>query len=167
MTASSEELNYVQGVTSDIQGQLDDKQDVNVNLTAIADLEHNHDHFIVSDGTSWTIRGGPDTRLSLGLGTIATQQSDDVSITGGSVQGITDLAIADGGTGASDITTARTNLGLEIDVDIQAYDADLADLADGELSAIRFSMPSRPKVLAAKSGHQTEMVQVYGASQVR
>ena len=135
VTASSEELNYVQGVTSDIQGQLDDKQDVNVNLTAIADLEHNHDHFIVSDGTSWTIRGGPDARLSLGLGTIATQQSDDVSITGGSVQGITDLAIADGGTGASDITTARTNLGLEIDVDIQAYDADLADLADGELSA--------------------------------
>ena len=136
VTASSEELNYVQGVTSDIQGQLDDKQDINANLTAIADLTHNHDHFIVSDGATWTVRSGPDARLSLGLGSIATQASDNVSITGGSLTDIEDIAVADGGTGASDVTTARSNLGLEIGVDIQAYDADLEDLAeDGILSA--------------------------------
>ncbi len=40
-------------------------------------------------------------RTTLGLGTIATQDANNVSITGGSVTGITDLAIADGGTGAS------------------------------------------------------------------
>jgi hypothetical protein len=51
-------------------------------------------------------------RTTLGLGTIATQNSNNVSITGGSVTGITDLAVADGGTGASDASTARTNLGI-------------------------------------------------------
>lgn len=51
-------------------------------------------------------------RTTLGLGTIATQSSSSVSISGGSISGITDLAVADGGTGASDATGARTNLGL-------------------------------------------------------
>jgi hypothetical protein len=40
-------------------------------------------------------------RTTLGLGTIATQNSNNVTITGGSITGITDLALADGGTGAS------------------------------------------------------------------
>lgn len=47
-----------------------------------------------------------DQRTTLGLGTIATQAANAVSITGGSVTGITDLAIADGGTGASTATNA-------------------------------------------------------------
>jgi len=51
-------------------------------------------------------------RTTLGLGTIATQAANSVSITGGSISGITDLAIADGGTGASDAGTARTNLNV-------------------------------------------------------
>lgn len=37
-------------------------------------------------------------------GSIASQNSNSVSITGGSITGITDLAVADGGTGASTLT---------------------------------------------------------------
>ena len=50
-------------------------------------------------------------RTSLGLGTVATQDANNVAITGGSITGITDLAIADGGTGASTAGGALANLG--------------------------------------------------------
>ena len=49
-------------------------------------------------------------RSTLGLGSISTQASSSVTITGGSITGITDLAVADGGTGASTAATARVNL---------------------------------------------------------
>ena len=50
-------------------------------------------------------------RTSLGLGTIATQSASSVNLTGGTITGITDLAVADGGTGASTASTALSNLG--------------------------------------------------------
>lgn len=40
-------------------------------------------------------------RTNLGLGTLALQNAGTVAITGGSISGITDLAVADGGTGLS------------------------------------------------------------------
>jgi len=49
-------------------------------------------------------------RSTLGLGTIATQAAGSVAITGGSVTGITDLAVADGGTGGSTAAAALANL---------------------------------------------------------
>ena len=79
-------------------------------------------------------------RTTLGLGTIATQDASSIAvtggtITGGTITGITDLAVADGGTGASDAGTARTNLGVAIGSNVQAYDAGLQSIAGLTTSA--------------------------------
>lgn len=75
-------------------------------LTAIAALT------TTAFGRSFlTLADAAAARTLLALGTLATQAANAVSITGGLITGITDLAVADGGTGASDAATARTNLG--------------------------------------------------------
>ena len=106
-----------------------DVQAYDATLTTIAGIAVTDGNFIVGNGTSWAAESGATARTSLGLGTISTQDFDSVSITGGAISGITDLAVADGGTGASDAATARTNLGLAIGSNVQAYDAGLADIA--------------------------------------
>ncbi|MFA5933598.1 MAG: tail fiber domain-containing protein [Microgenomates group bacterium] len=63
-----------------------------------------------------------DARTNLGLGTISTQAANSVSISGGTITGITDLAVADGGTGRSswtqyglvfaDTTTSLSQVGI-------------------------------------------------------
>lgn len=85
-------------------------------------------------------------RTVIGAGTIATQDSNAVSITGGSITGITDLAVADGGTGASDAATARTNLGA------QAQNALLDDIAGLTIADGTFLVGDANGDIVAESG---------------
>ena len=87
------------------------------------------DSGITIDGVDISAHAAATGSSVHGLGTISTQNANSVAITGGSVTGVTDIAVADGGTGASTASAARTNLGLAIGTNVQAWDADLDAIA--------------------------------------
>lgn len=84
-------------------------------------------HKIAAPLDLWTVNSA-EIYNGLGLAGMSLQSPSSVSITGGSISGIIDLAIADGGTGASTAAGARTNLGLTIGADVQAYSLRLGNL---------------------------------------
>ena len=102
ITATATELNYVDGVTSKIQTQLNNK----------AALDHNHSASDITSGTLSTSRGGtgitsnPSMLVNLGSTSSASvfTRSPRPGITG-------TLSISHGGTGATSASAARTALG--------------------------------------------------------
>lgn len=123
-------------LVSDLAG----KQPIDSDLTAIAAIAPANDDIIQRKAGAWVNRtiaqlktdlnytaanlgalqvannlsdvaSAATSRTNLGLGTIATQSAAAIAITGGTITGITDLAIADGGTGSSTAAGALTALG--------------------------------------------------------
>ena len=87
-TVSNTELQYINSVSSNVQTQLDAKIATSANLTDIAALANTNSNFIVGDGSNFVAETGSTARTSLGLGTVATQASNSIAITGGSITGM-------------------------------------------------------------------------------
>ena len=118
-------------------------------LADVAGLTPTNSGVIVGDGSNFVLETGGTLRSSLGLGTgdspqfnginvghasdttITKASAGDINVEGNIVYraGGTNVAIADGGTNADNESGARTNLGLAIGSDVQAYDAGLAAIA--------------------------------------
>ena len=126
-TISDAEFQYLNGVTSAIQTQLDaknvkannlsdvvsastartnlglaigsDVQAFDAQLSDVAGLTPTDSNFIVGNGSNFITESGATARTSLGLGTIATQAANSVAITGGSITGMSAPS------GSSDVTT--------------------------------------------------------------
>ena len=142
-------------------------------------------------------------RTNLGLGSITTQNANAVAITGGTISGVTSLAVTDttsgplvstggtlaavavlplnqGGTGATDAATARTNLGLGSGATatvgtIATQDANAVTITGGTITGLSAALPvasggtggntaaaARSALSAAASGNNSDITQISG-----
>lgn len=103
--------------------------DKTFNWSNTTDAWTSSEHLDLANGKAFYINTSQVlSATALGTGVVSSSLTSVGTISGGTWQG-TAVAVGYGGTGAATASGARTNLGLAIGTDVQAYDADLAALA--------------------------------------
>jgi hypothetical protein len=95
-----------------------DVQAYDAQLTDIAGLAVTNGNFIVGDGSNWVAESGATARTSLGLGSIATQDSSAVDITGGTLTGTTvnSVTVGTNGSGTRTVSSLAPSGGSNGDI---------------------------------------------------
>lgn len=115
ITATAEELNYIDGVTSNVQTQLDAKQPLDAQLTDIAGLVPTNGNFIVGNGTNFVTETPATALESLGVTATATE----LNVLDGVIATTAEINYLDG---------ATSNLQTQIN-GLQGSDQSLVDIS--------------------------------------
>ena len=148
-TLTATELGYVDGVSSSIQTQLNAKQPLDGDLTAIAGLSSADGNFIVGSSSGWVAESGATARTSLGAQTLAADLTTLSSCQSGASAALalltsTEVAILDGATPS----TTELNYVDGVTSAIQAQ-IDGKQPLDGELTTLAGMQGATASVLAA------------------
>ena len=88
----------------------------NTDLQAVADLTPTDNDIMIRTGGVWTVTNPPSYYATLGLGTIATQDSDSVALTGGAIDDTTIGATTPSTVDATTVTASTSVTTDTIDV---------------------------------------------------
>jgi tripartite motif-containing protein 71 len=162
VTASITELNYVDGVTSAIQTQLDAKQPLDSDLTTIAGLTATTNNFLVANASAWASRTPTQAIAHLGLdadiATLALPASTTISAFGASLVDDANAAAAIATLGLdADLAT----LSLPASTTITAFGASLIDDANAAAAIATLGLDADLATLALPA---STTITAFGAS---
>ncbi len=153
LLASPEEP-IVNPASGEISG-LNTYQSYDGDLVTLAAMTPSDGVFIVGSGANWVAESGATARASLGLGSMATQNSDAVSITGGSIGGVSGVVYSvAAGTGLTGTATSGA-------ITLNVGDLTISELAANSLQTSSESFADNDTSLMTSAAIQ-DKIQSFG-----